>query len=555
MLNAGNNKKRMAIFMFYDEEGKADAYIFFQLSELRKHAECIQVVCNGRLTEDSKKNFEKFADDVLIRENEGYDVEAYRQGILHQGFEKLAEYDELILLNYTFFGPLFSWEEMFSEMERRELDFWGITKHFKMTPDPFGRNTKGYLPEHIQSYFMVLNKTLFLSESYKEFLTNLETPQSYLDSICNYESVFTEYFEDKGFTWDVYVNLEEYSEESATPVMFYIHELIEQKRCPVIKRRAFFSDYHDYYLNSGGESTKEAYRIIKEKTEYDINLIWENILRVNNLADIQKNMQLWYSVSQNGEMDYNNKYVLEIEKDFQKKINLWIEKENNQEFFFVAVPIENIYGKHIVSKKSLDYNRRKNLFCNEAYVKEAEKLFFQEERLGMLVAPPLINGREGMERQKLWETSFEKIEQLLKAHKMKISLQADKIPYFPSAGAFCISRKAAESLEKYQDIFNQCTEAEACCIMPLLLQKEGYYTGVILNEEYVATEIVNLEHRGQFLQKNLETLQKELEDKREQLQKTEGELALMAQRPLYYWMKKVVKKVLPSWIIEKIKRK
>ena len=212
----------------------------------------------------------------------------------------MAEYDEVVMLNYTFFGPLYPFSEMFDTMAERDVDFWGITKHHKVDPDPFGMLPYGYLPEHIQSFFMVLRPSLFLSYQYKDFIFNMQNPVSYQKSIVEYETIFTKHFEDFGFTWDVYVNTDEYERYAYCPNMFYIKEMIEKKRCPMIKRRSFFTDYSDFLLNSCGETSIDAYEYIRENLDYSEDEIWDNILRLENISDVHRDMHFNYMLPKYG---------------------------------------------------------------------------------------------------------------------------------------------------------------------------------------------------------------------------------------------------------------
>ncbi|MFX3945841.1 rhamnan synthesis F family protein, partial [Streptococcus suis] len=64
---------------------------------------------------------------VLVRDNEGYDVAALRHGIIHTGKEALQQYNQLILVNDKNIGPFRDFEEVFSEFNSDQLDFWGIS--------------------------------------------------------------------------------------------------------------------------------------------------------------------------------------------------------------------------------------------------------------------------------------------------------------------------------------------------------------------------------------------------------------------------------------------
>ena len=147
--------KRCAIFLFYDKDGIVDDYIVYLLNDLHKNTDYILAVCNGYVNPEGMKKLSSAADEVLPRVNAGMDVGGYREGMFYLGFRQLKQYDELIILNYTFFGPLFPFSEMFDAMNGRDLDFWGITKHHYVPFDPIRNDPSGNLPEHIQSYFMV----------------------------------------------------------------------------------------------------------------------------------------------------------------------------------------------------------------------------------------------------------------------------------------------------------------------------------------------------------------------------------------------------------------
>lgn len=78
----------------------------------------------------------------IERENVGFDVGAYREALLTLGREKLAEYEEIVLMNYTLAGPVCSLAAMFTAMDARpELDFWGLTRHYAMQSRPLWRRS------------------------------------------------------------------------------------------------------------------------------------------------------------------------------------------------------------------------------------------------------------------------------------------------------------------------------------------------------------------------------------------------------------------------------
>ena len=109
-----------------------------------------------------------------------------------------------------------------------------------------------------------------------------------------HEVPFTQCFERLGFTSDVYVNTEDLEGFTFSPMLFSPVELIRDKRCSIFKRRSFFRSYDDVVSQSVVESSAELYAYLRDHTDYDTNLIWDNALRSMNMADLVKNLQLTY---------------------------------------------------------------------------------------------------------------------------------------------------------------------------------------------------------------------------------------------------------------------
>ena len=290
---------RLGIFFFYDKEGVVDDYISHLLKNVVPFLKKLVVVCNGEINQDGKMRFKDFTSNIILRENTGLDVGAYKCAIESLGWNEIRMYDEMIIFNHTIMGPVYPFNEMFDTMEKKDVDFWGITKYGKESFDPFGYSPYGYLPEHIQSHFMVFRKSLTSNDKFKKFWENLPETNSYNESIGLFESVFTKKFEDEGFTWDVYVNTDDYEGITTYPLMNYPKQLIQKKRCPIFKRRTFFQPYTYVLGNTVGQAAFELMDYLKKSNLYDINLIWDNILRTCHQADFVKNMQLQYVLPSN----------------------------------------------------------------------------------------------------------------------------------------------------------------------------------------------------------------------------------------------------------------
>ena len=289
-----NKIKRVIIFLFYDKDGIVDNYIPTLFDGLQGFYDKLCFVANGKLQEEGRKKVEKYVTDFIVRENKGFDVWGYKEGLEFYGWEELENYDEIILMNYTIFGPIYPFSEMFEKMNKKDLDFWGITKHHEVDFDVFETCKYGYIPEHIQSSFLVIRNSLLKTKDYQDMWENMPMINSYAESVGLYEAIFTKEFNEKGYKSDVYIDTTDLEGYTRYPLMMMSDELIINRRCPIIKLKSFSQRYYDILNDTIGKCTLSSYEFIKEKTEYDENLIWENILRTSSMSDIKRLMHLNY---------------------------------------------------------------------------------------------------------------------------------------------------------------------------------------------------------------------------------------------------------------------
>lgn len=295
------NAKRLAIFFFYDKRGKVDRYVPYLLDDLKKNVTEIFTVCNGKLPEESRQVLNQYG-KVFERENKGFDVWAYKTAMEQYGWEKLQEYDEVIMLNNTIMGPVYPFAETFEKMDGQDLDFWGLTEYFEIKGDPFGYSPYGYLPDHIQSHWIACRKSLVSSPAFQEYWDHMPMIEDYMQAVGKHESIFTKKFADMGYKWAVSVDCEDLRDYSGYPLMMCPKKLLEEYRCPIFKKRSFFHMESDYLKNTAGEQTSELFEYVKNETDYNEDFIFETILPNYHQYDIVKNLNLSYILS-NSEYD------------------------------------------------------------------------------------------------------------------------------------------------------------------------------------------------------------------------------------------------------------
>lgn len=565
MLLEKNNVRRCAIFLFFDKDGIVDDYIPHMLQDMRTSVEYILVISNGFVNCEGIRKLKAVADDVYCRANLGLDVGGYREGLFYLGFQKLQEYDELIMLNYTFFAPLYPFSEMFDEMKSHDVDFWGITKHHTVIPDPFFIQPDGILHEHIQSFFLVLRPSLFLSYQYKDFMFNMQNPRTYTSSIVDYETIFTRHFEELDFTWEVYANTDKYEGYSYCPNMFYIRDMLEESHCPMIKRRSFFTDYNDFLLNTCGEASSEMYDYIKENLNYDLNDIWDNILRLENVSDVHLDMHFNYMLPEEGtlyQISKQNQTALFLIASWTKRLS-WYKRflKKLPEFADIYVlgddedactalmecvrqnTNRNVYYKNADTKEykevlqtmkasmresyeyvgilhmsdlelqkpysndtSWQFSDWMNTAASQDYVCNILETFEQNERLGMLIPPIPHYGRLFTELADGWAGKYEDVCRLLGNMGIRVNLKGQSAPLTPYGGSFWIRKGIFENIIDAL-VTAEETEIETVLLaMPYIVQSRGCYTGIAYSEKYASIAVTNKDYM--FRENNKTVFQK-----------------------------------------------
>ncbi|MDU1715426.1 MAG: rhamnan synthesis F family protein, partial [Streptococcus vestibularis] len=258
--------KRLLLYVHYNKYDELSGHVLYQLEQLRPLFSKLIVISNSQLTESATLTLKELGiDEVIQRENLGFDFAAWRDGMAHVGFEHLTDFDSVTLMNDTCFGPLWDITDIVEEFEKRpNVDFWGMTNF---------RKTK-YFDEHLQSYFMFFKKHVVASEAFQKFWTSIKTFTDVQDVIDNYETQVTTKFLDAGFKYKVIFNTvnEDASHMLHADFSFYHPTAILSHRVPFIKVKAIDNNQHitPYLLD---EITKQS--------DYPVDLIISHMSEIN----------------------------------------------------------------------------------------------------------------------------------------------------------------------------------------------------------------------------------------------------------------------------------
>lgn len=514
-MKLGNKrKKRLGVYFFYDGDGVVDGFVKYFLEEYRKCVERLIIVVNGNLTKEGEAVFRSFTQDLIVRENEGLDVWAYKTAFEYMGWEKLQEYDETVIANCTVMGPVYPLRKVFEEMEDCDVDFWGMSKYYRFDhSDLDGRIPYGYIPEHIQSYFMVYRSSLVKAKEFHDYWDQMPPVKNYHDSIGFFEAVFTKKFADYGFQWDVYVDTDDMEHLTQYAMLDYPMELIRDRKCPFFKRRSFLEDYHTVQDSTLGQPCSELYDYLRENHLYPVELIWQNILRTCHQSDIAKNLHLNYVLPVTCENREEIERKLEGKKtalfmhlyfmdilesslryasampafsDVYITTNTKEKKELIEEKFSAlacghlevrvienrgrdvsgllvglrGIPEKYEYACFFHDKKagqenpgsigdSFGYKCSRNVLYNRDYVYQILNTFEENPQLGILSAPEPNHGPYFPTLGDEWHDNFEITKELADRLGLHVPMSPEKEPVAPFGSVFWYRTKALKKLQEY----------------------------------------------------------------------------------------------------------
>lgn len=293
-MEAEGQVKRIGIFAMYDEDGIVDDYRLYLIREIKLVVSRLIVVVNGCLDANSIARIGTYTDEVVFREDKGYDCTAIKEIITdYVRWDGFKDYDELLWCNDSIFGPFVSFSQMIEDMDACKCDFWGITRQAAFL--------SGYeIPEHIQPVFWVTRSRLLHSEEFRKFWDELPEITDYASAIDDYELRLTQFFESNGYVGASYVDVfgdKEHIQENDLGIMNHPYSMLAVNHLPAVKKKCFTRNRHDLLAFSAAEDSIRILDYITKNTDYDTDYIWKYLIRVMNPASLNEALNLRYILS------------------------------------------------------------------------------------------------------------------------------------------------------------------------------------------------------------------------------------------------------------------
>lgn len=516
-IKTNESHNRIAMYVIYDKDGILDGFRKYYLKEIRKVTDYIVAIVCGTLTIESRNELEELVDEIYVRENKGLLAGAWIDGIAYLGWNRIYEYDELLMLNDSFFGPFYPIEDMFEAMEKSDADFYGAMKNYEEESyhEIAGRQLKhGHFRGSI-CYFYIIKKRLLHSPEFKRYWSQMPTVTQDWDTYFFAEIDFYDYVIDCGFKVDAYQSdkLKGYFFDNLTHNM---EKLIRDDKIPFARIRPFGTDMQDQALSIGyGKDPRKALEYIDKNTEYDTNLIWDYLLRTKNLTNIWKQLQLEYVISKETvEKEYTYKkpiavilhiyyddlvehiadyctnftentkfFITTTKKQTEDKIirefkrrnlifeckvrpnvgvamsSLWITyadivTSGKYEFMCYFHDKKSPYSNFLMQGEQFATRCYENLMGSTAVVKNIINLLIDNPRMGIVGSPQPYNGEYFDVCQRSWRGNFENTIELAKKLGIKVNIDENIVPVTAYGDMFWFRTDALKDAISYGFTYN-----------------------------------------------------------------------------------------------------
>ena len=291
--------KRLGVLIKDGKQNSACGY----LRKLLDNARCffdeiIIMQCNYSVSM-SKESLSEYSDCLIEYSGQRNQKNIIGKLLKIKGTNYINSFDEVSFFDDSFYGPFITFEDVFEKMNLCSFDFWGITRR-----DGYNDGSR-YFRAYLQNYFITVCKPVISSGTLKNFVedaTELDYPSRKNN---DFDDGLTWYLENNGFVSGVFVNDEELNSES----MFnYDHSIISpytlmhKFHMPILRREVFSRGKN--LKVAEGEEIKKAFGYVKNHTNYDCDLIWEDLLKNYNIAEIKDCLNLNFILSDETTVDY-----------------------------------------------------------------------------------------------------------------------------------------------------------------------------------------------------------------------------------------------------------
>lgn len=185
-----SKNNRLFLFAAYDSNGVIDDALVYYISSLAKLGDVI--VCIDYDCAKSEINkLKPYSIHQIANRHGEYDFGSYKRCFQYaRDYDLLKNYEYVYLVNDSVFGPMYDISGLINKMEANSKDAVGIIKSQHKTH------------AFMESWFVRLNKKVFLTQWFDEFLSTVQTEQRKSTITIKYEHGLTNLVAQHKCSWD-----------------------------------------------------------------------------------------------------------------------------------------------------------------------------------------------------------------------------------------------------------------------------------------------------------------------------------------------------------------
>ncbi len=535
-------KSRIAIIALKDDKGVVDKYVECLLDAILPFIQTAYAVTSNTI---SSSDIDKFNHrNIEVIKTSSYSSNSfhmYQQGIASIGWELIEKHDELLLIDTSIMGEVNPFKDMFEEMDKSENPFWGIANGFY-------KNRDGEYVSFLQPFFLEISNVAFSIHEFKTFWNNtFENNEEY------YSYSLGKKIKDAGLEVSEYVNTDDLKEFTSNPLLFDTKKLVESRKCPIFLKKMFSYDYAEVLENTAGGRTKEFFSYLSKSGKYDVDLIWDTILRTEHQEDIARNLGLTYVLDINCKeiptqlrtvviahiyyadlIDYMFSYLANVPEDIdilittvsdsnkklinsvvkckglKNKVHVKVIENRGRDVSSLLVGAKEILCNYDIAcfihdKKTPQIEKRavgedfgkicyENLLVNKGYISHVVSLFAENKRLGMLMPPFPSFGSIYKVVGNEWGPNYKSSEKLAMALRIDVPIDEKKRSMAPYGTCFWFRVSALNKLLnkawKYVDFPEEPNGTDGTILHAI----ERLYSFVAQDAGYYMAEVMNTEY-------------------------------------------------------------
>ncbi|MEG1549074.1 MAG: rhamnan synthesis F family protein [Ruthenibacterium sp.] len=533
----------LAIF-YYGNETTVEAYALYILSAMQKVADDLVIVCDAALCEQERTQFQTYTEKIVCIEQSSDNFSAYAAAIEAYRSE-WSNSACTVCMSGTLMGPVNEFQPMFSTMQEKKLDYWGVGCNY---------NAQTKQNELLSDFIVMETKSagaalLALWQQKDAAVSQSGVPLT-LQGGALHGGAYLDTAHEMQFT--------------QTPLMDYPARLIERKQCPVFFKASFTRDYAKTIEYSVGNAPSDLFAALK-RTAYPTDMILDYLIHTQNQADFCNNLHLDYILPFDSTTDKADNSALKVAlvmhvyfmdllddtlqyaKSMPQTADVFIttnteEKKAQIEEKFAQMPCHHCEvrvianrGRDVSSilvgvrdvvyhydyvcfmhdKKSAQYKPWmvgdsfaymlfENMLGSPAYVQNILRLFEQNPKLGILSPPPPNHSYYFPVLGFEWGDNYASSMELAKKIGLTVPISPDKEPVGPLGTCFWFRPNAFDAFYnidwKYEDFPPEPNGTDGTLLhafermYSFAAQQAGYYPATVASTHYAEIEATNLRY-------------------------------------------------------------